>query len=71
MGVAGLDLLFCAKNEWSSQYFVTIFDEPAFARRNKQINNTTNSTDSNLSRYSLNDDDEIVGNNRFYDDNVD
>lgn len=30
MGVAGLDLLFCAKADWSSQYFVTIFDEPAF-----------------------------------------
>jgi cell division protein FtsZ len=47
------------------------FDEPAFARRNKQISSSPNSNDSNLSRYSLNDDDEIVGNNRFFDDNVD
>lgn len=47
------------------------FDEPAFARRNKQISSSPTSNDSNLSRYSLNDDDEIVGNNRFFDDNVD
>jgi cell division protein FtsZ len=47
------------------------FEEPAFARRNKQITDTPSSSNSNLSRYSLNDDDEIVGNNRFFDDNVD
>ena len=58
-------------DSFSDGSYQAFFDEPAFARRNKQINNTTNSTDSNLSRYSLNDDDEIVGNNRFFDDNVD
>ncbi len=59
------------KGESGEDGFNAFFDEPAFARRNKVIANPTNSSDSNLSRYSLNDDDEIVGNNRFFDDNVD
>ena len=55
----------------SDDTYQAYFDKPAFARRNKDINSSASSEESNLSRYNLNDDDEIVGNNRFFDDNVD
>ena len=55
----------------SDDSYQAYFDEPAYARRKKKIQNDPRSQDSNLSRYNLNDDDEIVGNNRFFDDNVD
>lgn len=58
-------------NANSDDTYQAYFDKPAFARRNKDINASPSSEDSKLSRYNLNDDDEIVGNNRFFDDNVD
>jgi cell division protein FtsZ len=58
-------------NTQGENNYQAYFDEPAFARRNKNISSTPNSSSSNLSRFSLNDDDEIVGNNKFFEDNVD
>lgn len=55
----------------SGDNYQAYFDEPAYARRNRKIVDPKKSDESDLSRYNLNDDDEIVGNNRFFDDNVD
>lgn len=30
VGVVGFDLLFCKKGEWTTQYYTSIYDEPAF-----------------------------------------
>ena len=46
-------------------------DVPAYVRRNVQLNKVPHSSDSNVSKYNLNDDSEMLGNNRFLHDNVD
>ena len=47
------------------------YDEPAYVRRNVHLYSTPPWDDRNVSRYSLDDDNNIVGNNRFLHDNVD
>lgn len=44
---------------------------PAFMRRNVKLQEVRHSSESDISRYNLNDDNEILGNNRFLHDNVD
>lgn len=44
---------------------------PAYQRRQVRLNETPPSAESNVSRYNLSDDDEIMGNNKFLHDNVD
>lgn len=44
---------------------------PAYQRKQVRLNDTLPSSESNVSRYNLNDDDEIMGNNKFLHDNVD
>jgi cell division protein FtsZ len=44
---------------------------PAYQRRQVRLNDAPPSSESNVSRYNLNDDDEIMGNNKFLHDNVD
>ncbi|MFT6215011.1 MAG: cell division protein FtsZ [Roseivirga sp.] len=44
---------------------------PAYQRRQVRLNETPPSSESNVSRYNLSDDDEIMGNNKFLHDNVD
>lgn len=44
---------------------------PAYQRRQVRLNDTPSSSESNVSRYNLSDDDEIMGNNKFLHDNVD
>lgn len=44
---------------------------PAYQRRQVRLNDTPPSSESNVSRYNLSDDDEIMGNNKFLHDNVD
>lgn len=46
-------------------------DTPAFIRRKKQIYDAPHSSEKNISRFSLNEDNEILGNNKFLHDNVD
>jgi cell division protein FtsZ len=46
-------------------------DVPAYLRRNVQLNKVPHSSDKNVSKYNLNDDSEMLGNNRFLHDNVD
>ncbi len=47
------------------------WDVPAYIRRNVHIQDTPHSSESNISRYNLNDNDQILGNNKFLHDNVD
>jgi cell division protein FtsZ len=44
---------------------------PAYLRRNVALENVAHSSERNISRFSLNDDNEILGDNRFLHDNVD
>ena len=44
---------------------------PAYMRRNVSLENVVHSSERNISRFSLNDDNEILGDNRFLHDNVD
>lgn len=46
-------------------------DTPAYLRKKVVLQNVQHSNESNLSRYNLNDDNQILGNNRFLHDNVD
>lgn len=44
---------------------------PAYQRKQVKLNEAPTSTERNISRFSLNDDDEIMGDNKFLHDNVD
>ncbi len=46
-------------------------DVPAYKRRKVNLNKDAHSSESEISRFTLNEDDEILGNNRFLHDNVD
>ncbi|SDL34150.1 cell division protein FtsZ [Catalinimonas alkaloidigena] len=48
-----------------------MYDEPAYLRRNVVLQKLPHSSDTNISRYSLTEDNEILGNNKFLHDNVD
>ena len=47
------------------------FNQPAYLRKNVHLYSTPPSNDQNVSRYSLDDENNIIGNNRFLHDNVD
>lgn len=47
------------------------WNTPAYIRRNINLQDVPHSSEKNLSRYNLNDDNQIVGNNKFLHDNVD
>ena len=46
-------------------------DVPAYIRKKVDLENVPHSKEKNISRYNLNDDNQILGNNRFLHDNVD
>lgn len=46
-------------------------ETPAYMRKNVKLQEVRHSSESDISRYNLNDDNEILGNNRFLHDNVD
>lgn len=46
-------------------------DVPAYQRKNVVLKDPAHSSENNLSKYNLNDENEILGNNRFLHDNVD
>jgi cell division protein FtsZ len=53
---------------------ITEFEnEPAYVRRNIQLNNSTPSTEENFSRFGLSEDEDrgVLRNNNFLHDNVD
>jgi cell division protein FtsZ len=47
------------------------WDTPAYVRRNVNLQDVPHSSEKNISRYNLNDDNQILGNNKFLHDNVD
>ena len=51
--------------------FKEMWDKPAYMRKNVTLNNVPHSAEQNVSRYNLNDDNYILGNNKFLHDNVD
>ncbi len=59
------------KAPFADEDFKEKYDKPAYLRRNVTLKDTPNSWDENISRYNLNDDNHIVGNNKFLHDNVD
>ncbi|MEX2593916.1 MAG: cell division protein FtsZ [Anditalea sp.] len=46
-------------------------ETPAYLRKNVKLQDVKHSSEPNISKYNLNDDNEILGNNRFLHDNVD
>ena len=57
--------------EITSEAMKEKLDVPAYLRRNVALNNVVHSSERNISRFNLNDDNEILGDNRFLHDNVD
>ncbi|ABG59985.1 cell division protein FtsZ [Cytophaga hutchinsonii] len=53
------------------EQFKDMLDRPAFERKNVNLKDHPHSSDRNISRFNLNDDNEILGNNKFLHDNVD
>ncbi len=53
------------------QFDPQLLESPAFKRRNVQLMSVPPSSDSNVSRYSLSDEPDMLGGNRFLHDNVD
>ena len=51
--------------------FRTKLNTPAYLRRNVKIENSPQSSDKEISRFNLDDENDIMGNNRFLHDNVD
>jgi cell division protein FtsZ len=59
------------QNPLSEQDFRDKWETPAYVRRRVNLQDVPHSSDKTVSRYNLNDDSQIVGNNRFLHDNVD
>ncbi|MCU0416041.1 MAG: cell division protein FtsZ [Cytophagaceae bacterium] len=56
---------------YSHEQFKDMLDRPAYERKNVNLNDTPHSSERNISRFNLNDDNELLGNNKFLHDNVD
>ena len=59
------------KSEMSREEYNSKWSTPAYLRRGIAMENTPHSSQSHISRYNLNDDNNILGNNKFLHDNVD
>ncbi len=57
--------------ENKDESYKTKFDEPAYKRRKVKFDDVPHSSEHNISRFNLNDENHILGNNRFLHDNVD
>ncbi len=58
-------------SEITSEAIKEKLDTPAYLRRNVALDRVSHSSERNISRFNLNDDNEILGDNRFLHDNVD
>jgi cell division protein FtsZ len=58
-------------NEMTKDEFKQKWEAPAYLRRGVKFNDVPHSSESNISRYSLNDENGLLGNNKFLHDNVD
>ncbi|MFM7329305.1 MAG: cell division protein FtsZ, partial [Bacteroidota bacterium] len=59
------------KPEMSRDEFNSKWTMPAYLRRGVKMENVPHSSEQHISRFNLNDDNSILGNNRFLHDNVD
>ncbi len=60
-----------ANTDMSQEDFREKMEVPAYKRRNIRLQDVPHSSEKNISRFNLSDDDQILGNNRFLHDNVD
>ncbi|WP_266202246.1 cell division protein FtsZ [Pontibacter kalidii] len=58
-------------SETTSEAMKEKLEVPAYLRRNVALDRVAHSSERNISRFNLNDDNEILGDNRFLHDNVD
>jgi cell division protein FtsZ len=59
------------KNEMTKEEFNEKWSLPAYLRRGVKMQDVPHSSESFISKYNLNDDNNILGNNKFLHDNVD
>ena len=59
------------KQEMTKEEFNEKWTLPAYLRRGVKMDNVPHSSESFISRYNLNDDNNLLGNNKFLHDNVD
>ncbi|TRX54265.1 cell division protein FtsZ [Fulvivirga sp. M361] len=59
------------KVEMNTDEFKEKLDVPAYLRKDVRLQNVPHSSESHVSKYNLNDDNQILGNNKFLHDNVD
>ena len=59
------------KQEMTKEEFNEKWTLPAYLRRGVKMDNVPHSSEPFISRYNLNDDNNILGNNKFLHDNVD
>lgn len=59
------------KTEMNTHEFKEKLDVPAFLRKDVKLTNVPHSSEPHVSKYNLNDDNQILGNNKFLHDNVD
>ena len=59
------------KQEMTKEEFTEKWTLPAYLRRGVKMDNVPHSSESFISRYNLNDDNNLLGNNKFLHDNVD
>jgi cell division protein FtsZ len=60
-----------SSTEHTSEAIKEKLDVPAYLRRNVSLEKVSHSSERNISRFNLNDDNELLGNNSFLHDNVD
>lgn len=60
-----------SKSEYSASEFKEKLDVPAYLRRSVKLENIPHSSEPNISKFKLNDDNQILGNNKYLHDNVD
>lgn len=58
-------------SDWTADSFKEKLDVPAYLRKKVRLQDIPHSSEQNVSRYNLNDDSQILGNNKFLHDNVD
>lgn len=59
------------KAHMSTDEFKERLDVPAYLRKDVRLQNVPHSSEAHVSKYNLNDDNQILGNNKFLHDNVD
>lgn len=56
---------------YTHEQFKDMLDRPAYERKNVNLNDAPHSSERNISRFNLNEDNDLLGNNKFLHDNVD